>query len=73
MSKAIQEMAQGSQRIVESVSKIDGLSKKSAGEAQNVSAATEEQLASMEEIATSSRALATLAQELQGAVSKFRV
>jgi len=30
-------------------------------------------LASMEEISTSSRALATLAQELQGAVAKFRV
>ena len=66
-------MAQGSQKIVESVHRIDGLSKKSAGEAQSVSAATEEQLASMEEIATSSRALATLAQELQTAVAKFRV
>jgi methyl-accepting chemotaxis protein len=49
------------------------LSKKSAEEAESVSAATEEQLASMEEISTSSRALATLAQELQTAVSRFRI
>lgn len=73
ISTAIHEMASGSQRIVESVYKIDDLSKKSAGEAQSVSAATEEQLASMEEIATSSKALASLAQELQTAVAKFRL
>lgn len=73
ISTAIHEMADGSQKIVGSVHKIDDLSKKSAGEAQSVSAATEEQLASMEEIATSSRALATLAQELQAAVGKFRM
>ncbi len=73
ITEAIHEMATGSEKIVESVHKIDGLSKKSAGESQSVSAATEEQLASIEEIATSSRALATLAQELQTAVAKFRV
>ena len=66
-------MAQGSQKIVESVNKIDGFSKKSAGEAESVSAATEEQLASMEEIATSSRALAKMAEELTQAVGKFKV
>jgi len=73
MSAAIQQMATGSQQIVGSVKKIDELSKKSAGEAQSVSAATEEQLASMEEISSSSRALATLAQDLQMAVAKFRI
>ncbi|MDR3591391.1 MAG: methyl-accepting chemotaxis protein [Negativicutes bacterium] len=73
ISAAIQQTAAGSQQIVGSVKKIDQLSKKSAGEAQSVSAATEEQLASMEEIATSSEALAKLSQELQAAVSRFRV
>ena len=73
ISAAIHEMASGSQKIVESVNKIDQLSKKSTEEAQGVSAATEEQLASMEEIATSSRTLAGLAQELQTAVTKFRI
>ncbi|MBU2703846.1 methyl-accepting chemotaxis protein [Sporomusaceae bacterium BoRhaA] len=73
ISAAIQQMATGSQQIVGSVKKIDDLSKKSAGESQSVSAATEEQLASMEEIATASQTLAQLAQELQTAVTKFRV
>jgi methyl-accepting chemotaxis protein len=73
ISAAIQQMATGSQQIVGSVKKIDDLSKKSAGESQNVSAATEEQLASMEEIATASQTLSQLAQELQTAVTKFRV
>ncbi|MDF2874832.1 MAG: Methyl-accepting chemotaxis protein signaling domain protein [Sporomusa sp.] len=73
ISAAIQQMATGSQQIVASVKKIDDLSKKSAGESQGVSAATEEQLASMEEIATSSQALALLAQDLQTAVARFRV
>jgi methyl-accepting chemotaxis protein len=66
-------MASGSEQIVISVKKIDDLSKKSAGETQSVSAATEEQLASMEEIATASRSLATLAGDLQTAVNTFRV
>ncbi len=73
ISAAVQEMASGSQQIVGLVKKIDILSKTSAGEAQSVSAATEEQLASMEELATSSQALAQLAQDLQTAVAKFRV
>ena len=66
-------MASGSQQIVGSVRKIDDLSKKSAGESQSVSAATEEQLASMQEIAAASRALAQLSQELQKEVSKFHI
>ena len=73
ISAAIQQMATGSQQIVGSVKKIDELSKASAGESQSVSAATEEQLASMEEIAGASEALAKLAQDLQEAVAKFRV
>lgn len=73
ISVAIQEMATGSEQIVASVSKIDNLSKKSACESQSVSAATQEQSASMEEIAASSQALAKLAENLQQAVSKFRV
>lgn len=73
ISTAIQQMASGSQQIVVSVKKIDELSKKSAGETQGISAATEEQLASMEEISTSSQALAKLAGDLQASVMKFRI
>ncbi len=72
-SLAIQKMADESQQIVGAVTTIDNLSKMSTGEAQSVSAATEEQLASTEEIAASSEALSKLAQELQAEVAKFRV
>lgn len=73
ISAAIQQMASGSQQIVASVKEIDGHSKTAVEQAQTVSAATEEQSASMEEIASSSQSLAKLAQDLQTAVSKFRV
>ncbi|MCE5287154.1 MAG: methyl-accepting chemotaxis protein [Pelosinus sp.] len=73
ISAAMQQMAGGSQLIVAAVQTIDNLSKTAVGEAQTVSAATEEQSASMEEIASSSQSLAKLAQDLQTAVSHFRV
>ncbi len=73
ISLAIEQMAIGSQQIVGSVKTIDDLSKKATGEAQTVSAATEEQSATMEEIASSSQVLAKLAMDLREAVSKFHV
>lgn len=73
ISAAMQQMAGGSQHIVTSMKEIDGQSKMALGEAQTVSAATEEQSASMEEIASSSQSLAKLAQDLQTAVSQFRI
>ena len=72
-SKAMDAMVGESQKIVEASEHINEISGKSAGEAQSVSAATEEQLASMEEISSSSQALAQLAQDLQEEVAKFRV
>ena len=72
-SKAMDKMIAESQRIVTASEQINQISSKSAGEAQSVSAATEEQLASMEEIASSSQALAQLAQDLQQEVAKFKV
>ncbi len=73
IAKAISEAAVGSQRIVNFIKEVEQLSRNAAAETQNVSAATEEQSAAMEEIAASSQALAKLAQELQTAVSKFRI
>ena len=73
ISSVIGQLAIGSQQIVGSVKQIDDLSKKGASEAQTVSAATEEQSATMEEIASSSQVLAKLAMELREAVSKFEV
>lgn len=73
IAATIQQMASGSQQIVSSIRNIEQISKDAAEQTQTVSAATEEQSASMEEIAASSQALARMAEELQGAVSKFRV
>jgi methyl-accepting chemotaxis protein len=73
ISAAIQQMAGGSHRAVGAVKDAATIAKQSTAQAQTVSAATEEQLASMEEIASSSANLSRLAEELQQAVSKFRV
>lgn len=73
MSAAMQQMANGSQQIVGAVKKIDELGKQSADESQSVSAAAEEQLATMEEIAASSQALSKLATDLEAAVKGFRI
>jgi len=73
ISVAIHQMAGGTQQIVSSVNKIEKISRNATGEAQTVSAATQEQAAAMEEIASASEALAMLAQNLQTAVSKFRI
>lgn len=73
ISGAIDRLADGSQQIVSSVHKLDELSKRASGEAQTVSAATEEQSASMGEIASSSQSLAKMAQELREAAGKFEI
>ncbi len=73
IAAAMQQMAVSSQHIVGSIKKIDELGRKSANESQSVSAAAEEQQASMEEIASSSQALAKLADDLQTSVTGFRV
>ena len=63
----------GSQKVVLSMNEIGKISKITAGNTQTVSAATEEQSASMEEVASSSQALAHLAMDLQEAISKFKM
>lgn len=73
ISDAINQIAVGSQELVESVQIIDSESQANAGETLNVSAVSEEQLASMEEIASASQVLATIAGELQEIVVKFKV
>lgn len=71
MSSVITEMAMGAHMIVDSVQEIDQMSKNVAAEAETVSAATEQQTASMHEIASAGQSLAHMAQNLQSAVLKF--
>ncbi len=70
---AIEQTVSGSGRIVHAVDDMQRVSRDTAEQTQTVAAATEEQAASMEEIASSSRSLAHLAEELQVAVSRFKV
>lgn len=73
ISDTISHIAGDSQSIVRAASKMDSLSGKTAEEAQTVSAATEEQLAAMEEISSSSHSLAEAATGLREAIGKFVV
>jgi len=73
ISTSITEMTDDSRRIASAVHEIDKVSKGAVTQTQVVVTATEEQSASMVEIATSSRELAQMAQKLQDAVIKFRV
>ena len=72
MSSVIEQMAQGSQQIVSSVSHLDVLSREVASESQNTAAITQEQTATATEIASASMSLASMSQELQNAVAAFR-
>ncbi|MDU2063271.1 MAG: methyl-accepting chemotaxis protein [Sporomusaceae bacterium] len=67
------QIATNSETIVFTIKEINELSKNATGEAQNVSAATEEQLASIEEIASSSQVLANMGQDLQNSVNRFKI
>ena len=61
------------QTVRAQVEEIQKVSTANADNAQNVSAATEEQSASMEEIAASTRRLSNLAEELAEETKKFKL
>jgi methyl-accepting chemotaxis protein len=73
ITDSIDQIAVGSQELVKSIQSIDCESKTNAAETLNVSAVSEEQLASMEEIASASQVLAKIAGGLQEIVVKFKV
>lgn len=73
IATVVKQMASGSQYIVSSVLAIDSVSKETSIQTMNVSAAVEEQTASMDLIADNSRGLANLAEELRNAIATFRV
>lgn len=73
ISVAIQQLASGSQQIVTAVKDIDSSSKDTVRQTQTILAATQEQSASVEEIASSSQTLSHLAEELQVAISTFKI
>lgn len=73
ISSAIRNMAEGSQTMLSSIHSIDEVGEANSIESESVSSATEEQSASMQDIALASKNLATLADELQSAIALFKV
>ena len=70
---AIHDIAEGAKQVASFMEVLDGVSDKTASKTQTVSASTEEQTASIEEIAIASDALSQLAEKLQLEIVKFKV
>lgn len=68
-----QEMARGAAGVVSIMSDISLISNEAAGNTESISAAAEQQLASIEEIASSSADLSQMAEELRELVGRFQV
>ncbi|MFM9327571.1 methyl-accepting chemotaxis protein [Paenibacillus mesotrionivorans] len=73
VSATAQEMSAGTQEVAASVEETSRIARQSSRQIQEVAATTEEQLASMQEITASAGSLNTMAEELQQAVSRFKL
>ncbi|OOM74764.1 methyl-accepting chemotaxis protein McpB [Clostridium puniceum] len=73
ISSSISDVTTGTKTSVTSVNNIQSISMKIADETQTISAAAEEQLASVEEIASSSKLLAKMSEDLRSIITKFKV
>lgn len=73
ISQEIQQIAVNSQKIVTTVHHVDEIGKNTAIKTQNISAATQEQVASIEEFSNSSQVLSEMAKVLQYAVLRFKI
>ena len=70
---AIRNGAGSAQQIVAELDSAKAISQDTTKEAQNVSASTEEQAATMHEMSEASQMLAELAQNLQNGIAKFQL
>lgn len=73
ISGALGKLAGGAANINASIVEVRDVARDSAAISQNISAATEQQLASMQEISSSAQALASLADELQKIMNQFKI
>ncbi len=73
LNDAGNRMVDTKNNILKIIEELSAIAQENAASTQEVSATTEEQAISFKEIAQSSTALAELAQELQKAVSKFKI
>jgi methyl-accepting chemotaxis protein len=73
VSASVDQMHYGVNHVVDSVTGIEEIARKTADESQEVSSATKEQLISMREIAAAAASLSGMALELQQSVYKFKI
>lgn len=73
VSVAMEETGHGAEHVVQLINGIEEITVHSTKDIQEVSAATEEQLASMQEIAASASSLSHMAEELQDSIKKFKI
>ncbi|MGI8349130.1 methyl-accepting chemotaxis protein [Niallia circulans] len=73
ISNALVKFTEGTDIISHTIYEVSDVAIESANRTQNISAATQQQLASMEEISSSSLSLAKLAEELQTIVKLFKI
>ncbi len=73
MNETVGMIAEESANAVEAMAQISETTAATADNTHDVSSATQEQLASMEEIASSSSALSKLAEDMQELMSRFKI
>lgn len=73
VSASTEEMSAGSQQITASVGELSVIAERSFGQARQVSDAMHSQLVSMKEIASSTRSLSELAEQLEQMTLRFQV
>lgn len=73
VSHSARNLSSHTQQVVQSTNYISQMADITSSGTQNVSAASEEQLAAMEEIASSAASLSHMAEELHALISKFKV
>ena len=72
-SDAVDGVSKAKDNMIESLKRVEAITRKSADDTQTISAAAEEQAAAMHQMSDASNTLAQLAQELQNEVQKFRL
>jgi methyl-accepting chemotaxis protein len=72
VSISVNQVSEGAERVVEVIRNLLSLADQTSEGTQNVSAATEQQLATMQEISASSTMLSKMAEELQSMIEKFK-
>jgi len=73
ISAAIHQIASGNQNLTSAVEKIASISQQTATQTESISAGAEEQLASIQEISSAASVLASMGENLQSHVARFRL